>query len=89
MFAGVLPAIMTVLLSGGTGIGFIIAQLDTLGIEPRASRMLSGCDTTTPCAHGICCNRDILRITPISVGPAASVVLSLVVDRSATWTCSY
>ena len=25
-------------------------QLDTLGIEPRASRMLSGCDTTTPCA---------------------------------------
>ncbi len=21
-----------------------------LGIEPRASRMLSGCDTTTPCA---------------------------------------
>ena len=25
--------------------------LDTLGIEPRASRMLSGCDTTTPCAH--------------------------------------
>ena len=26
-------------------------QMDTLGIEPRASRMLSGCDTTTPCAH--------------------------------------
>ena len=26
-------------------------KLDTLGIEPRASRMLSGCDTTTPCAH--------------------------------------
>ena len=25
-------------------------QMDTLGIEPRASRMLSGCDTTTPCA---------------------------------------
>ena len=23
-------------------------RLDTLGIEPRASRMLSGCDTTTP-----------------------------------------
>ena len=22
--------------------------MDTLGIEPRASRMLSGCDTTTP-----------------------------------------
>ena len=25
--------------------------VDTLGIEPRASRMLSGCDTTTPRAH--------------------------------------
>ena len=24
--------------------------MDTLGIEPRPSRMLSGCDTTTPCA---------------------------------------
>jgi hypothetical protein len=23
-------------------------EMDTLGIEPRASRMLSGCDTTTP-----------------------------------------
>ncbi len=23
-------------------------KVDTLGIEPRASRMLSGCDTTTP-----------------------------------------
>ena len=26
------------------------ACLDTLGIEPRAFRMRSGCDTTTPCA---------------------------------------
>ena len=25
--------------------------MDTLEIEPRASRMLSGCDTTTPCAR--------------------------------------
>ena len=24
--------------------------MDSLGIEPRASRMLSGCDTTTPTA---------------------------------------
>ena len=30
---------------GGCG-----GSMDTLGIEPRASRMLSGCDTTTPCA---------------------------------------
>ena len=25
-------------------------SMDTLGIEPRAFRMRSGCDTTTPCA---------------------------------------
>ena len=25
--------------------------MDTLGIEPRAFRMRSGCDTTTPCAQ--------------------------------------
>ena len=25
-------------------------KVDSLGIEPRASRMLSGCDTTTPTA---------------------------------------
>ena len=31
---------------------YILAQMDTLGIEPRASRMLSGCDTTTPRALG-------------------------------------
>ena len=28
------------------------SKMDTLGIEPRASRTLSGCDTTTPCALG-------------------------------------
>ena len=27
-------------------------SLDTLGFEPRAFRMRSGCDATTPCAHG-------------------------------------
>ena len=26
-------------------------EMDTLGIEPRASRMLSRCDTTTPLAR--------------------------------------
>ena len=25
-------------------------KMDTLGFEPRACRMRSGCDTTTPCA---------------------------------------
>ena len=29
-------------------IGSDVEMVDTLGIEPRASRMLSGCDTTTP-----------------------------------------
>ena len=29
--------------------------MDTLGVEPRASRTLRGCDTTTPCAQ--CCSR--------------------------------
>ncbi len=28
-----------------------VRKLDTLGIEPRAFRMRSGCDTTKPCAH--------------------------------------
>ena len=27
-----------------------LSKMDTLGIEPRAFRMRSGCDTTTPCA---------------------------------------
>ena len=37
-------------------------HMDTLGIEPRASRMLSGCDTTTPCARCIplhCCTQGV------------------------------
>ena len=29
------------------------SKMDTLEIEPRAFRMRSGCDTTTPCAHDI------------------------------------
>ena len=31
--------------------------LDTLGFEPRAFRIRSGCDTTTPCALEACANR--------------------------------
>ena len=30
---------------------YMSSNLDTLGTEPRASRMLSGCDTTTPFAR--------------------------------------
>ncbi len=41
--------------------------VDTLGIEPRASRMLSGCDTATPCAlRRRCCARFVLQAR---VGP--------------------
>ena len=29
----------------------VFAKMDTLGFEPRAFRMRSGCDTTTPCAR--------------------------------------
>ena len=29
--------------------------MDTLGFEPRAFRMRSGCDTTTPCARWMQC----------------------------------
>ena len=29
----------------------VLEEMDTLGIEPRAFRMQSGCDTTTPCAQ--------------------------------------
>lgn len=32
-------------------------KVDTLGIEPRASRMLSGCDTTTPRARDVAVKR--------------------------------
>ena len=48
--------------------------MDTLGIEPRASRMLSGCDTTTPCAQ-LSLDR-ILRLNCASNGalPAANHV---------------
>ena len=38
-------------------------QMDTLGFEPRAFRMRSGCDTTTPCALSACaahCHRPLL-----------------------------
>ena len=42
------------------------AEMDTLGIEPRAFRMRSGCDTTTPCARACC--------TPHNANPGYSSV---------------
>ena len=38
-------------------------SVDTLGFEPRAFRMRSGCDTTTPCAR-LPTNRRALTTTP-------------------------
>ena len=45
--------------------------LDTLGIEPRAFRMQSGCDTATPCAHLHSASRMPIADTPTDGhGPA-------------------
>ena len=38
-------------------------EMDTLGIEPKASRMLSGCDTTTPRALNAICMRSPISDT--------------------------
>ena len=50
------------------------ASMDTLGIEPRASRMLSGCDTTTPHALDmklgqLCLVNILLDLAAASPGP--------------------
>ena len=42
-------------------------ELDTLGFEPRAFRMRSGCDTTTPCTRYTACT------WPHTFGPASRV----------------
>ena len=42
------PCIRTTLLTLHSTLACLCFTMDTLGIEPRASRMLSGCDTTTP-----------------------------------------
>ena len=39
-------------------------KMDTLGIEPRASRMLSGCDTTTPRAPCLLRQRGVPNWSP-------------------------
>jgi hypothetical protein len=52
-------------------ISILHEKMDTLGFEPRAFRMRSGCDTTTPCAlcilcpselsgPGVCCAQNVL-----------------------------
>ena len=44
--------------------------MDTLGFEPRAFRMRSGCDTTTPCAqHRPCVYVDRVRIKCVTDFP--------------------
>ena len=39
-------------------------QMDTLGFEPRAFRMRSGCDTTTPCALMLARERLVYKFLP-------------------------
>ena len=52
--------------------------MDTLGIEPRASRMLSGCDTTTPCAHVLELMRQTVGVElPLVASSAALAIASL------------
>ena len=50
--------------------------MDTLGIEPRASRMLSGCDTTTPRAR-------------MMKAAMAKTTLSSLPDSSWTWQMAW
>jgi hypothetical protein len=63
-------------------------EMDTLGIEPRASRMLSGCDTTTPCArahvhsHGMLSRHHPPSLSRISMRSALFTTFSPV----AQWT---
>ena len=58
----------------GQHAGCLEKQLDTLGFEPRAFRMRSGCDATTPCA--LCpartCHRH--RTFPTSLASAGALL---------------
>ena len=45
-------------------------DMDTLGFEPRAFRMRSGCDTTTPCALDAKLGMPMLRGFEMSVDAA-------------------
>ena len=47
--------------------------MDTLGFEPRASRELSGCDTTTPCGKPFGWSPEL---APIDSGRRCPVKLS-------------
>ena len=48
------------------------AIVDTLGVEPRAFRMQSGCDTTTPCARVVGrLGRDSCRVPTVQIQAAA------------------
>ena len=67
--------------------------LDTLGIEPRAFRMQSGCDTTTPCAQLTKSNSRILtmrqRIIPTHPNhfrPSVIPMLCTICEASSTCT---
>ena len=59
-------------------------KVDTLGIEPRASRMLSGCDTATPCAHSnIVLPQALIGSCPFVVcSPASGIIFSATGTRA-------
>ena len=52
-------------------------NVDTLGIEPRAFRMQSGCDTTTPCALCSSCNQAEHVLRKETAPPATATLLDL------------
>ena len=56
-----------------------------LGIEPRASRMLSGCDTTTPTAP--CKQRPLLEVTKRFLGCLSWLGGACFFARVASWVC--
>ena len=73
--------------------------MDTLGIEPRAFRMRSGCDTTTPCARHsqLACavahwaSRQLQVMVPWGLSPKNSNTLQQVLDTPGhtgrLWKC--
>ena len=54
-------------------------QMDTLGFEPRAFRMQSGCDATTPCAFELIGSGALWLLQP---GKIERLVLRLCPDSA-------
>ena len=61
-----------------------VVDLDTLGFEPRAFRMRSACDTTTPCAQLLARARQALIYILISNPGLSPVGVNFVAVPNAT-----